>query len=92
MPAAEKVRWQEAGFTAFEAAMARGDGFTPLIASQYRHGLAKIVAGWKGAQLDSAEGLAWHRSGFTAKEAVRYRQDGIDPTAAARSRKVRPSG
>ena len=35
-------QWKSAGFSPFEAAMAQGDGFTPMFAGQFRRTLRTI--------------------------------------------------
>jgi hypothetical protein len=77
--------WKDIGFSAFQAALAQGDGFTPSFAVHYRHQLQQVAESWVGAGLGSAEGLRWHRAAFSAREAVTWRSQSVDvDTAQAR--------
>jgi len=75
---AEVRGWDQLGFDAFGAALAHGDGFTPMNAAHYRRPLRKTADRWRTRGLASAEGLRWHRAGFAAREATRWRSEGID--------------
>jgi hypothetical protein len=75
--------WQRIGFSAFEAALAQGDGFGPLFATGNRSQLETEAATWRQAGLDSLEGLRWHRAGFTAAEARRWQAADVGVEAAA---------
>lgn len=85
IPQLEIKGWKTAGLSPFEAALAHGDGFTPLIALHYRRQLRKTAAAWQRVDLDTKEGLFWHRAGFTAKEAVKWRDAGVSLAAARAS-------
>jgi len=79
---AEVPGWDQLGFDAFEAALAHGDGFTPMNAAHYHRQLRKTADRWRTLGLASADGLRWHRAGFAAKEAIRWRSEGIDVETA----------
>jgi len=85
VPQREIEGWKSAGLSPFEAALAHGDGFTPLIAVHFRRQLRKTSAAWQRVGLDTKEGLSWHRAGFTAKEAVTWRDAGVSLDAARAS-------
>jgi hypothetical protein len=70
----EESAWDRAGFDAFEAALAHGDGFTYTTAVHSRRMLHKIAADWRDAGLDCVEGLGWHQAGFTVTEALKLRE------------------
>lgn len=82
IPQLEIEGWKSASLSPFEAALAHGDGFTPLIAVHYRRQLRRTAAAWQRAGLGTKEGLFWHRAGFTAKEAVKWRDAGVSLDAA----------
>ena len=86
VPLAEVTRWETLDFGPFEAALAHGDGFTPLSAVHYRRQLRKTADGWRRIGLATRSGLGWHRAGFGAKEATRWRSLGVDVDAARRRR------
>jgi len=65
--------WAQAGFDAFEAALALGDGFNLMSAVHERSMLHRIAADWRDAGLQSVEGLHWHQAGFNVKETLRWR-------------------
>lgn len=77
IPKGDVEAWQAIGFGPFEAALAFGDGSTPLIAVLHPHPLLKTAAAWKQAGLGTAEGISWHRAGFNVKEAIEWRQAGV---------------
>ena len=74
--------WKALGFDPFEAAIAQGDGYTPLFAVDYRNQLRSTADRWKREGLPSEEALRWHQAGFGAKEATRWRSQGFDVEAA----------
>ena len=78
VPLAQVKEWKSLDFGPFEAALAHGDGFTPLNAVHYRRQLLKTAESWRRIGLDSIEGLGWHRAGFGTKEAIRWRSRGVD--------------
>lgn len=86
IPPAEVEGWKALDFGPFEAALAHGDGFTPLNAIHSYRQLAKRAAGWRRVGMDSVEGVAWHRAGFGVKEAVRWNLAGVDVQTARRRR------
>ena len=79
---ADVVGWKGLGFSAFDAAMAQGDGYTPTVAAHYRRQLHKTADSWRRIGLDSDEGLHWHRAGFGVKEATRWRVLGVNVETA----------
>jgi hypothetical protein len=79
--------WKAIGFGPFEAAMAQGDGYTPLGALHYERQLSKVATSWARVGLDTSEGLGWHRAGFAAKNASQLRAFGVD-LGAARARRT----
>lgn len=74
--------WEAIGFSPFEAALAHGDGYTPMMAVHYRRQLQKAARPWVQRGLDTLEGLHWHRAGFGVKEARRWRTSGVDVKTA----------
>lgn len=86
VPTREVAHWKAQGFGPFEAALARGDGFTPLMVTHYRHQFLRTSRAWKRQGLDDGEGLRWHRAGFAVAEALRWRGRGVD-VATARIRR-----
>ncbi len=86
IPRAEVEEWKALDFSPFEAALARGDGFTPLNVVHMRRQLRKTAAGWRRVGLDSVEGVAWHRAGFGVREAIRWNVAGVDIQTAWRRR------
>jgi hypothetical protein len=79
---ADACRWQALGFDPFEAAMAHGDGYTPMFATHYTGPLRAMASSWARVGLGTPEGLRWHLAGFAAKEAIRCRKLGTDVEAA----------
>jgi hypothetical protein len=79
---ADAPGWKALGFGPFEAAMAHGDGYTPMFATHYTRQLQKTAASWTRVGLGSPEGLRWHLAGFAPKEAIRWRKHGVDVEAA----------
>ena len=78
--------WLALGFSPFEAALAHGDGYTPMFAEHYVGPLHKIAAPWLGAGLGTPDGLRWHLAGFTAREATQWRALAVDLETARRRR------
>lgn len=78
--------WVALGFGPFEAALAHGDGYTPMFAEHYVGPLRKIAASWLNAGLGTPDGLRWHFAGFTAREATRWRALAVDLETARRRR------
>ncbi len=76
--------WQALGLSAFEAALAEGDGFAPDFAEGHRSQLQDEAAAWAQAGLDTLEGLQWHRAGFSAAEASEWLHKGLGPVEARR--------
>ena len=74
--------WDAIGFSPFEAALAHGDGYTPMMAVHDRRQLQKAARPWVQRGLDTLEGLHWHRAGFGVKEAMRWRTRGVDVKTA----------
>ena len=86
VPLDRVAEWEAIGFGPFEAALAKGDGFTPLNAVHYRRQLQRVAGSWLRNGLGTTEGLEWHRAGFAVREAIGWRRQGIDvETARARS-------
>jgi hypothetical protein len=83
---ADACGWQALGFGPFEAAMAHGDGYTPMFATHYTGPLQEMAASWARVGLGNPEGLRWHLAGFAAKEAIRWRKLGTDVEAARTQR------
>jgi len=79
---AEVPAWTALGFGPFEAAIAHGDGYTPMFAAEYTGPLKKTAARWTRVGLGTSEGLRWHLAGFSPKEAIRWQTLGIDVKAA----------
>jgi hypothetical protein len=71
--ASEASDWGRAGFDAFEAALALGDGFNLMSAVHERSMLHQTTAAWRAAGLGCVEGLHWHQAGFTVKETLQWR-------------------
>jgi hypothetical protein len=90
VPAGEVGQWNAIGFGPFQAALARGDGFTPLIAGHwvYQHQFTRTEAVWRRSAIPPAESLRWHRAGFAPKQAATYRAAGVDLNTARASRRV----
>src|SRR6185437_4756258 len=68
-------QWQGAGITPFEAAIAQGDGFSPLFAAHYRRSLRKSADAWIRAGIEPFQALQSHRRGLTAKQVAKQRLD-----------------
>lgn len=88
VPANEVGEWKAIGFGPFQAALAHGDGFTPLIASHhvYQHQFARTTAAWRRRGVSPSEAIRWHRAGFAATEAARCQAAGVSLEAARFSR------
>lgn len=89
VPASDVEQWKAIGFGPFQAALARGDGFTPLIAVHraYKHQFTRTEAAWRRSGISPTESLRWHRAGFAPKQAARYRAAGVDLNTARASRR-----
>lgn len=74
--------WDAIGFSPFEAALAHGDGYTPMMAVHSSRRLKRAARPWAQRGLDTLEGLHWHRAGFGVKEAMRWRTRGVDVKTA----------
>ena len=68
---ADAPGWRTLGFSPFEAALAHGDGYTPMFATHYSRQLQRTAASWTRVGLGTPEGLRWHLAAFSAKEAIR---------------------
>ncbi len=75
--AEDVAAWKAEEFGPFDAALAQGDGFTPLIAIHYRRQLRRITRTWVRQGLSSLEGQRWHQAGFAAADALRWRAQGV---------------
>ena len=85
VPLDKVPEWEAIGFGPFEAALAQGDGFTPLNVVHYRRQLQRVARSWTQKGLGTTEGLRWHRAGFSVREAMGWRRRGVDvDTARAR--------
>jgi hypothetical protein len=74
--------WQECGFSAFEAALAQGDGYGPDFAEKYRSVVKQEAAKWRELGLDTLEGLNWQRANFSATDAAHWIERGVGIDAA----------
>jgi hypothetical protein len=82
----ETIGWKHVGFDAFQAALAHGDGFTPVSAAHSHRFLLRTAAAWRDVGLDSTEGLRWHQGGFAPKEALHCRSNNHDVASARTTR------
>jgi hypothetical protein len=80
------AEWQASGLSPFQAAVARGAGWTPSGAQHQRRLLGKIQAGWTRAGFGPDEALGWHQAMFTPVEASRWRAAGFEVKAAGEQR------
>lgn len=65
--------WREAGFSPFEAALAQGDGFTPMAAAYDRRKLQKTADSWRRVGKTPSQALQLHRSGQGARRYAKQR-------------------
>jgi hypothetical protein len=83
---AAATRWEGQGFTAFEAALARDDGYSPYNAPHDSAGAARVRQRWQTAGFAPVEARRWHQWNFTASEAARWRDAGFDLADASQWR------
>ena len=79
-------RWQASMLGPYEAAIARGGGWTPTGAVHRRPLLIKILGRWARAGFGSDDALAWHLGMFTPPEASAWRAAGFDVQTAGAHR------
>ena len=87
-------QWKRAGFSPFEAAMAQGDGFTPMFAVQYRRTLGQSADAWIRAAIEPLQALQLHRRGITARQFSKQRPDlsSLSPSSQPGTARVMAKG
>jgi len=83
---AAATRWEGQGFAAFEAALARDDGYSPYNAPHDPDGAGRVRRRWQAAGFAPVEARRWHQWNFTAAGAARWRDAGFDLAEASQRR------
>jgi len=83
---AAATRWGGQGFAAFEAALARDDGYSPYNAPHDPGEAERVRRRWEAAGFEPVEACRWHQWNFAATEAARWRDAGFDLARASQWR------